>query len=212
MWVVTYREGWFWRFKPPPRNSKGPPNHAKLSPIWKLLKIAEFKMPPPQDVQKKDGNILKLPPVSNCFTLAITNKLVFIINSLKVPKIKKVLLYEMKFLVPNYSCLQNPWLKGLLPPDPHSLCSLSSTEFVEPPPPNKIHGFTSACGVCFSIMYPMQVPVYWIQACFKISHRICEPRLCYVYAVSTCLVCFLYWLTWNLWLKNLSHISKMSCF
>jgi hypothetical protein len=26
----------------------------------------------------------------------------------KVPKIKKILLYEMKFLVPNYSCLQNP--------------------------------------------------------------------------------------------------------
>jgi hypothetical protein len=29
-------------------------------------------------------------------------------NSLKVPKIKKILLYEMKFLVPNYSYLQNP--------------------------------------------------------------------------------------------------------
>jgi hypothetical protein len=26
----------------------------------------------------------------------------------KVPKIKKNLLYEMKFLVPNYSCLQKP--------------------------------------------------------------------------------------------------------
>jgi hypothetical protein len=26
----------------------------------------------------------------------------------EVPKIKKILLYEMKFLVPNYSCLQNP--------------------------------------------------------------------------------------------------------
>jgi hypothetical protein len=26
----------------------------------------------------------------------------------KVPKIKKILLYEMKFLVPNCSCLQNP--------------------------------------------------------------------------------------------------------
>jgi len=38
------------------------------------------------------------------------NNLVVIVNSLKVPKIKKFLLYEMKFLVPNYSCLQNPWL------------------------------------------------------------------------------------------------------
>ena len=30
----------------------------------------------------------------------------------KVPKIKKMLPYEMKFLVLNYSCLQNPWLGG----------------------------------------------------------------------------------------------------
>ena len=64
----------------------------------------------------------------------MTNKLVVIINSLKVPKIKKILLYEMKFLVPNYSCLQNPLTMGLPPPDPRSLCPLSSTEFVEPPP------------------------------------------------------------------------------
>ena len=39
----------------------------------------------------------------------------------------------MKFLVPNYSCLQNPWLGGLPPPDLSSLCPLSSPEFVEPP-------------------------------------------------------------------------------
>ena len=58
----------------------------------------------------------------------MTNKLVVIINSLKVPKIKKILLYEMKFLVANYRCLQ---IRGLLPPDPRSLCPLSSTEFVE---------------------------------------------------------------------------------
>jgi len=50
----------------------------------------------------------------------------------------------MKFLVPNYSCLQNPWLGGLLPPDPRSLCPLSSAEFVEPPPPNKIPGYATA--------------------------------------------------------------------
>jgi hypothetical protein len=63
--------------------------------------------------------------------LAMTNKLVVIINSLKVPKIKKILLYEMEFLVPNYSCLQ---IRGLPLPDPRSLCPLSSTEFVDPPP------------------------------------------------------------------------------
>jgi len=57
---------------------------------------------------KKGSKILKLPSVRNCFTLAMTNKLVVIINSLKVAKIKKILLFGMKFLVPNYSCLQNP--------------------------------------------------------------------------------------------------------
>ena len=57
---------------------------------------------------KKVSKILKPPSVRNCFALAMTNKLVVIINSLKVPKIKKILLYEMKFLVQNYSCLQNP--------------------------------------------------------------------------------------------------------
>ena len=70
----------------------------------------------------------------------MTNKLVVIINSLKVPKIKKILLYEIKFLVSNDSCLQNPWLGGLQPADPRSLCPLSSTEFVEPPPRTKFLG------------------------------------------------------------------------
>jgi len=46
----------------------------------------------------------------------MTNKLVVIIN--KVPKIKKVLLYEMQFLVPNYSCFQDPWLVGYRPQIP----------------------------------------------------------------------------------------------
>jgi len=48
----------------------------------------------------------------------MTNKLVVIINSLKVPKIKKILLYEMKFLVPNNSCLQSPCLGGYRPQIP----------------------------------------------------------------------------------------------
>jgi hypothetical protein len=98
-----------------------------------MLKIAEFRTPSPQDVRKKGSKILKLPQVCNCFTLAMANKLVVIINSLKVPKIKKIVLYEMKFLVSNYSCLQNPLLRDFHPPDPGSVCPLSSTEFVEPP-------------------------------------------------------------------------------
>jgi len=76
----------------------------------------------------------------------MTNKLVAIINSFKVPKIKKILLYVMKFLVPNYSCLQNPYLDGYRPQIPvfSVLYPLSSTEFVEPPPPNKIPGYAPA--------------------------------------------------------------------
>jgi len=92
----------------PPEIPKALQNRAKLNPIVKTVKIAEFRTPTPQDVWKKGSKILKLPPVHNCFTLAMTNKLVVIINNLKIPKIKKILLYEMKFLVPNYSCLQNP--------------------------------------------------------------------------------------------------------
>ena len=66
-------------------------------------------MPTPKDVRKKGSKILKLLPVRNFFTLATANKLVVIINILTVPKIvKKKILYEMKFLVQNYSCLQNP--------------------------------------------------------------------------------------------------------
>ena len=64
--------------------------------------------PTPQDFRKKGSKILKLPRFATVFTLAMTNKFVVIINSLNVPKIKKLLLYEMKFLVPNYSCIQNP--------------------------------------------------------------------------------------------------------
>ena len=58
------------------------------------LKIAEFRMPVPQDFRKKGSEILKLPPVRNCFTLTMTNKLVVIINILKYQKLTKF--YYMK--------------------------------------------------------------------------------------------------------------------
>ena len=58
------------------------------------LKIAEFRTPTPQDVQKKGSKILKLPPVHSCFSLKLTNKLVVIINSLKYQKLRKF--YYMK--------------------------------------------------------------------------------------------------------------------
>ena len=116
----------------PRRPSKILPNSTRL---WKLLKIAEFPKPAPQDIRKTGSKILKLPPVRNCFTLAMTNKLVVIINSLKLSKIKKILLYEI-------SCTKSqlppePLTRGQPPTDPISLCPLSSTELVEPPPRTK---------------------------------------------------------------------------
>jgi len=133
-------EGRFGGSTPPPkcrRPSKIVPN---LTRLWKLLKIAEFRTPTPQGARKKGSKILKLPPVRNCFTLAMTNKLVVIINSLKVPKMKKILLYEMKLLVPNYSCLQNPWLGGYRP----QITVLSVLNWICWTPPNKIPGYATA--------------------------------------------------------------------
>ena len=76
----------------------------------------------------------------------MTNKLVVIVNtrSLKVPKIKKVLLYEMKFLVPNYSCLQNPRLGGYRPQIPVLSVLCPQLNLLTPlPPPNKIPGYAT---------------------------------------------------------------------
>jgi hypothetical protein len=60
-----------------------------------MLKIVEFRLPTPQDFRgKKSSKILKLPPVRNRFTLAMTNKLVVIIYSRDVQKLRKF--YYMK--------------------------------------------------------------------------------------------------------------------
>jgi len=83
---------------------------------------------------KKGSRILKLPSVRNCVTSAMTNKLVVIVNSFKVPKIKKILLYEMKFLVPNYSFLQNPWLGGYRPQIPVLSVLCPQLNLLNPPP------------------------------------------------------------------------------
>ena len=129
-----------WRFggfnTPPPKFRKPSKVVTDSTQLWKLLKIVEFRKPTPHDVRKKGSKILKLPSVRNCFTLAMTNKLVVIINSLKVPIIKKILLYEMK-LFTKLQLLPEPLSRGLLPPDPRSFCPLPSTEFVEPPSPTE---------------------------------------------------------------------------
>ena len=71
------------------------------------LKLLNLGRQHPQDVRKKGSKILKLPRFAIVLYLQWQ-----IIKSLKLPKIKKILLYEMKFFVPIYSCLQNSWLGG----------------------------------------------------------------------------------------------------
>jgi hypothetical protein len=66
-----------------------------------------------------------------------------IIKSLKVPKIKKILLYEMKFLVPNYSCLQNSLLGGNSPQIPVRFVLCPQLNLLNPPPPNKIPAYAT---------------------------------------------------------------------
>ena len=103
------------------------------------LKIAEFRMPTPQDVRKQGSEILKLPPIHNCVTLTMTNKLVVIINSLKYQKLRKFYYMKWNFFT-KLQLPPEPLTSGLPPPDPRSLCLLSSTELVEPPLRTKFLG------------------------------------------------------------------------
>jgi hypothetical protein len=59
----------------------------------------------------------------------------------KVPKIKKIWLCEMKFLLPNYGCLQNPWLGGHCPPIP----VLSVLNWICWTPPPKQNSWVRHC-------------------------------------------------------------------
>ena len=65
----------------------------------------------------------------------MTNKLVVIINMFKVPKIKNILLYEMTFLVPNYSCLQKPCLGDYRPQIPVLSVLCPQLNLLNPPTP-----------------------------------------------------------------------------
>jgi hypothetical protein len=67
----------------------------------------------------------------------------------------------MKFLVPNYSCPQNPWLGGYRPSDPRSLCPLSSNEFVEPPPPPEKKSWVLHCCTGLDIWKTDVGSPYW---------------------------------------------------
>ena len=123
---------------PPPEIPKALQYSAKLNSILKIVKNCWIWDPnTPRYSKKKGSKILKLPQVRNCFTLAMTNKLVVIINSLKVPKIKKILLYEISCtkLQPSPETLT----RGLPPPDPRSVhCPQPN---LLNPSPSKIPGF-----------------------------------------------------------------------
>ena len=82
----------------------------------------------------------------------MTNKLVVIMNSLKVQTIKKILLYEMKFLVPNYSCLSNPWLGGYRPHIPVLPVLCPQLNLLNPPHGTKIPEYTTEKNIYHNIM------------------------------------------------------------
>jgi len=166
--------GWGVQLPSPPkfrRPSKIVPNSTRL---WKLLKIAEFGMPTPQDVPKNGSKILKLPPVRNCFTLAMTNKLVVVINSLKVPKIKKLLLYEMKFLVPNYSCLQNPWLGGYRPQIP----VLPVLNWICWTPPPEQNSWVGHWALLRFFVFLLSLPRQMLGRCLRSGRNLTVPHRC----------------------------------
>jgi hypothetical protein len=54
-----------------------------------------------------------------------------------------------------------PLTRGLPPPDPCSLCPLSSTEFVEPYPLKKIPGYATAAAYK-QTMLPSQIVMQWV--------------------------------------------------
>jgi hypothetical protein len=82
-------------------------------------------------IEERGFGVFK-PPLRNSEVLTNLSR-----NSLKVPKIKKTLLYEMKFLVPNYSCLQNPWLGGYRPQIPVLSVFCPQLSLLNPPPPTE---------------------------------------------------------------------------
>ena len=111
----------------------------------------------------------------------MTNKLVVIINSLKVPKMKKILLYEMKFLVPNYSCLQNPREEGYRPQIPvlSVLCQLNLLN-----PPSEQNSWVRHClilvrltAICSTGWWTLECCVWlWYFTCVQYRVPLSAPQ------------------------------------
>jgi len=91
--------------------------------------------------RKKGSKILKLPPVRNCFTLTMTNKLVVIINSLEVPKIKKTFTIWNEISCTKLQLPPEPLTRGATAP--RSLFSVRWPQLNLLNPPNKIPGYAT---------------------------------------------------------------------
>jgi len=131
---VAYRGEFGIQPPPPPkfrRPSKIVPNSTRL---WKLLKLLNLWCHHPKMLGKKGSKILKLPPVRNCFTLAMTNKLVVIIIVLKYKN-------EENFTIWNdISCTKlqlppEPLTNGLLPQIPVLSVLCLQLNLLNPPLP-----------------------------------------------------------------------------
>jgi hypothetical protein len=110
---------------------------------------------------KKGSKILKL-PVRNCFTLAMTNKLVVIINSTKYQKLRKLYYMKWNFLYQITAASRTPDYGTTAPRSPFSLSSVLN--WICWPPSNKIPGYaTVLLCVCeahnYSIFFACHVHV-----------------------------------------------------
>jgi hypothetical protein len=94
-------------------------------------------------------------------------------NIFQVPKIKKVSLNEMKFLVPNYSRLENPWIGGYRLQLPHSLCPQLNLMNPTPPQPNS---WVCHCMDVKHLYPPMQGKHKLIFVCFWPQFHICHQN------------------------------------
>jgi len=117
----------------------------------------------------------------------MTNKLVVILKSLKVPKIKKILQHEMKFLLP-LQLPPEPLTRGTTAPDP-LLCPLSSTEFVEPPDEQNswvrhcLHSICNFLHSCLGYIVPYVTVKIVLHDSDRYVHHTCNI------AVKTTLMC-----------------------
>ena len=131
------------------------------SNILIIFKIAEFRTPTPQDIQKKDSEILKLLPVRNCVTLTMTNKLIVITNNLKYLKLRKFYYMKWNFLYQITTASRTPDYGATTPRSPFSLSSVLNWICWNAPPPKKNPGYATGIGRGFGGAVWSILIIYW---------------------------------------------------